>query len=84
MNQYHTYVIRMPQDAAEKKSVLAALETLRPHVTAQSLEDEMTVLDCIEQHPDFPDHIIDEAREQAKEIIRNSTATLDNPQLQYP
>lgn len=46
------------------------------HATAMSLEDDMTVLDCIEQHPDFPDHIAHEARQQAKEIISNAKETL--------
>ncbi len=76
MNQYFTYVIRMPEDPAQKEAVKQAIDILKPHATAMSLEDEMTVLDCIEQHPDFPDHIAHEARQQAKEIISNTKETL--------
>ena len=33
-----------------------------------SIEDEMTVLEMIEQHEDFPEYIADEAREKTKEL----------------
>ena len=47
---------------------LRALKQLEPHQTGMSLEDEMTVLEMIEQHPDFSEHIADEARTQTKEL----------------
>lgn len=68
MNNYVTIVIRMPDDAAQKAEVQRALKQLEPHQTGMSLEDEMTVLEMIEQHPDFSEHIADEARAQTKEL----------------
>lgn len=68
MSNYVTIVIRMPDDAAQKAEVNRALKQLEPHKTGMSLDDEMTVLEMIEQHPDFPEYIADEARAQAKEL----------------
>lgn len=66
MNDYVTIVIRKPQDEAARAKIAAALEMLRPFQTAMSLEDEMTVLEMIEQHPAFDEAIADDAREQTK------------------
>jgi len=68
MDQYITYVVRMPEDPDERRVVEQALQVLRPHATAMSLEDEMTVLDFIEEHPDFSEHIAEDARKRAKEV----------------
>lgn len=67
MSNYVTLVLRMPEDEAQKQEVQRAIKLLEPHRTAMSLEDEMTVLELIEQHPDFNEYIADEARAQAKE-----------------
>ena len=72
MNEYATYVIRLPSDVQERQALLAQMESLKPHITAMSLEDEVTVLECIENHPDFDDYIADDARRQAKELARLS------------
>lgn len=68
MVNYTTIVIRMPDDAEGKKQVQQALELLRPHQTAISIEDEMTVLELIEQHEDFPEYIAEEARKKTAEL----------------
>jgi len=66
--KYVTVVIRMPEDAASIEKVHEGLQLLKPHKTAMSLEDEMTVLELIEQHEDFEPHIADEARAKAAEL----------------
>lgn len=68
MSKYTTIVIRMPEDAEGKKQVEQAFQLLKPHKTAMSLEDEMTILELIEQHEDFPDHIAGEARAKTAEL----------------
>lgn len=68
MSKYITIVIRMPEDAAGREQVKRGLELLRPHQTAMSLEDEMTVLELIEQHEDFREYIADEARAKTAEL----------------
>ncbi len=68
MSKYTTIVIRMPEDAEGKAQVQQALELLEPHKTAMSLEDEMTVLELIEGHEDFQEHIADDARAKTKEL----------------
>lgn len=72
MSEYITVVVRMPNDADAKKKVQQGLELLKPHQTAMSLEDEMTVLELIENHQDFPEYIADEARKKAKELHANA------------
>lgn len=66
LGKYITVVIRMPESPDDRKKIADALQLggsfHEGRVVAMSLEDEMTVLDCIEQHEDFPDHIADEAR----------------------
>lgn len=66
MSKHITIVIRMPEGETELAKVQESLKALEPHQTAMSLEDEMTVLDMIEQHPEFADHIADDARRDAK------------------
>lgn len=68
MSKYVTLVIRMPEDPAEKQQVSQAMKALEPFRTAMSLEDEMTVLELIEQHPDFDESIAVEARAQAVKL----------------
>lgn len=68
MSDYRTIVIRMPEDQASKDKIEEALKVLRPHQTAMSIEDEMTVLELIEQHPEFPAHIADEARAETERL----------------
>ncbi len=68
MNDFMTIVVRMPKDEAGKDAVKQALKLLEPHQTAMSLEDEMTILETIEQHPDFNDQIGVEARAEAKRL----------------
>ena len=46
----------------------ALVEKHGGEITAASNEDEMTILDMIENHEDFPEYIADEARAQAKEL----------------
>lgn len=65
MSKYITLVIRMPEGQAEKQQIQQAMKSLEPFLTAKSLEDEMTVLELIEQHPDFDGAIADEARVEA-------------------
>lgn len=72
MTKFVTYVIRLPETQEAKSEIVSGVRALvEKHggeITAASNEDEMTVLDMIEQHEDFPIHIADEARAQAKEL----------------
>ena len=74
MSNYTTIVIRMPSDAAGRATVQQALKLLEPHRTAMSLEDEMTTLELIEQHPDFDESIAEEARRQVVELHKLAEA----------
>ncbi|MDH0342028.1 hypothetical protein [Chromobacterium haemolyticum] len=79
MSKYVTLVIRMPEGPTEKQQVLQAMQVLEPFQTAKSLEDEMTVLELIEQHPDFDESIADEARAQAAKLhIQSEAVTTDD------
>ena len=71
-NEVCAYVIRLPDDPEARTLVQQALDTLKPYATGMSLEDEMTVLDLIEQHPDFDTSIADEARKQAKAMTQEA------------
>lgn len=68
MSKYVTMVIRMPEDETQLAQVQEAFKVLELHCTGKSLEDEMTVLDMIEQHPEFADHIADDARRDTKRL----------------
>lgn len=72
MSKFLTYVIRLPEDQEAKTAistgVRALVEKHGGEITAASNEDEMTILDMIENHEDFPEYIADEARAQAKEL----------------
>lgn len=72
MSKFLTYVIRLPEDQEAKTAINTGLRALvEKHggeITAASNEDEMTILDMIENHDDFPAYIADEARAQAKEL----------------
>lgn len=74
MSNYTTIVIRMPTDDAGKAAVRQALNLLKPHQKAMSLEDEMTTLELIEQHPDFDESIATEARRRTVELHKQSEA----------
>ena len=67
-SRYVTVVIRMPDNAADKKKVQDGLKLIEPFRTAMSLEDEMTVLELIEQHDDFEPHITEDARAKTEEL----------------
>ncbi len=68
MSNCVTIVIRIPNDTTQKLEVQHALKLLEPYRTGMSLEDEMTVLEMIEQHPGFPEHIATEARAQTQKL----------------
>lgn len=70
-NKYITIVVRMPDDEASKSQVREALDLLKTHTTAMSLEDEMNRLEMIENHPDFPEHIGWEAQASVAELQAN-------------
>lgn len=74
MSKYFTLVIRMPEGEREKQQVSQAMRALQPFQTAMSLEDEMTVLELIEQHPDFDASIAEEARVQAAKLAATAEA----------
>lgn len=74
MSEYVTLVIRKPQDSTDAKKVQEALEALRPFQTGMSLEDEMTVLEMIEQHPEFDETIAKDARRQTAELHARAAA----------
>ena len=73
MSKFVTYVIRLPDDQESKTAINTGLRALiEKHggeITAASNEDEMTILDMIENHDDFPTHIADEARTEAKKLV---------------
>lgn len=68
MRSFNTIVVCLPPEGAEREKVLQAMEQLKPYQTAFSIEDEMTVLDLIENHPDFDLTIAEDARRKAKEL----------------
>ena len=68
MSKYITIVIRMPEDVEGTAQVQQGLKFLEPHKTAMSLEDEMTVLELIEGHEDFQEHVAADARAKTKEF----------------
>lgn len=72
MSKFVTYVIRLPEaQEAKLRIVNAVRELVEKHggeITGASNEDEMTVLDMIEQHDDFADHVADEARAKTREL----------------
>lgn len=74
MSNYTTIVIRMPDNEADKATVRKCLKRLEPFQTAMSIEDEMTILEMIEQHEDFSEHIADAAREKTKELHAQAEA----------
>lgn len=78
MNAYLTVVIHKPENGTpEAAQVAGALSILKPYTTAMSMEDEMTLLDCIQGHAHFPDYITDEARDQVR-ALHEKALTLAN------
>lgn len=75
MSNYMTIVVRMPSDEAGKAAVQQGLNLLKPYQTAMSLEDEMTTLEMIEQHPDFDECIAEDARNKVAELHKQAEAT---------
>lgn len=69
MSEFITIVIKKPNDPAGQAAVSQALTLLQPYQTGMSLDDEMTKLDFIENHPDMPQHLIDEAQNSASEHL---------------
>jgi hypothetical protein len=60
-----TLVIRVPQDGESAVLVQDCLEKLAPFTTAMSLQDEMSVLDFVEEHPEMDHSVLADAREKA-------------------
>jgi len=81
MSNYTTIVIRMPDNDPDKATVRDCLKRLEPFQTAMSIEDEMTILEMIEQHDDFPEYIADEAREKTKELHTQADKTKLMPHI---
>lgn len=67
-HQVFTFVVRAPRTTEANQVVEAAMKLLKPYQSAMSLEDEISVLEFIEQHPEFDDSIAEEAREKAKQL----------------
>ncbi|MDL5034444.1 hypothetical protein QRD43_21250 [Pelomonas sp. APW6] len=76
MSNYTTIVFRTPSDAAGRAAVQQALKLLEPYQTAMSLEDEMTLLELIEQHPEFDNSIAEDARCQVAELHKRAEAAV--------
>lgn len=74
MSHYTTIVIRMPEGEAEKKLVNQSLKALEPFRTAMSIEDDMTILELIENHPDFDEAIAEEARAETLRLHARAEA----------
>lgn len=68
MGKFVTFVIRMPEDQVAKQQVSEAMKVVEPFRTAMALEDEMTILELIERHPDFDGSIAVEARAEAEKL----------------
>jgi len=64
-DKYITLVVRIPDGDTVAREALRSLE---PYTTAMSMQDEMTVLDFIEEHEDFPDYIAQDARGKARKF----------------
>lgn len=88
MKNYITIVVQMPENEIERAKVRETLKALQPYQTAMSMEDEITVLDMIEQHPDFAAYIADDARRDTKRLHEgmppltneeNDQASCDSP-----
>lgn len=75
MSDYVTIVIRMPKEAAERSKAKAGLKMLEPYQTGMSMEDEMTILELIEAHPEFQDHIAEEARAETSRLHADAEAS---------
>lgn len=78
MSEYITIVVRMPEDEPGKAQIREGLGLLSPFQTGMSMEDEMTTLELIEAHEDFPEHVGWEARQRTAELhTKARTATLN-------
>jgi hypothetical protein len=77
MNKYMTLVVRVPTNAEDRARLDEGYELLRPYLSASSCDDEMTILELIEQHEDFPEHIANRAREQTR-ALHAQAALADN------
>lgn len=73
MSDVTTIVLRMPDNALERKAFSQVLERLRPYQTAMSLEDEMTILELIESDTRFDPDIAEDARRKAAALHRKMT-----------
>ena len=80
MSKFVTYVIRLPEGQEATREIVngvrALVEKNGGEVTGASNEDEMTILELIEQHEDFPDYIADEARAKTAELHAQAEAAL--------
>lgn len=77
MSEFITIVIRTPIDPDEKAILHKAIEAIRPYQTCMSLEDEATILDMIENHPDFDTNIAEDARKQTA-LLHATARSLEN------
>ncbi len=68
MSKTLTLTILKPNDQNEEKLVNHHIEKILPYCTGLSIEDEITILELIENHPDFQSHIAEWAREEAKKL----------------
>jgi hypothetical protein len=75
MDRYFTLVVRVPDG---DETVQRGIDFLRPYITAFSVEDEISVLELIEEHEDFPEYIAEEAREKARKNIKRTALEKTN------
>lgn len=68
INRYLTLVVQKQHDPESEKRIKQGLELLQPFISAMSLEDEISILEFIENHPDFDSEIGDEARAQVNQL----------------
>ena len=63
-----TFVFKCPTDPLDMEKFNKAIDVLRPFQTGKSLSDEMTILDEIENHPEFPSHIAAQVRAKHEQL----------------
>ena len=67
-----TMVLVRPDNTADAERFDAALKIVQRWASAMSIDDEMTLLDCLEQHPEIPEWVWEEARAQRDGIVARS------------
>ena len=75
-HDYITLVMRLPTDPEQRREVISKLpmggEFHGAQITAMSMEDEMTLLECITNDDDFPSEIEDRSREERDRLHRQA------------